>query len=502
MIEYHKTTPLPKIPPPKKKKGEKKERKEKEEDDLDEDEKAEKERTKDPTRSGALLSFPDRAAAIARIFHASKSTCKRMLDFKAEYVRKFVDTPMSCVGRTRANLIGNNKKQEDIKLGRAVKAQAQAKLKNEAEAESEAEPPVGKRSAEEPNEGEDALVAGDDSLDLDELLEETVDTVLDQDTSRQPGPHSASAARGQSSYAHNGQYSQSYSMQGQNNAGQHRVMSNTGHNQGMNNNGQIPGMAYSGQQQGVPNTGRNHVFNNNGQIQGTAYPGHQALSNTGQNYAMNNHRHVQGTAYSGQQGVSNAGHNHLMTNNGQIPGMVYLGQQGVSNTGYSNVMPGVSNTGQFPRTINPGQFPPTSSTGLQPSMNSMVDMYMNPAPNAPRQPYGSNSVYDQLGISSEFSATAAPNSHSQNSHTPFGTYLWAKSLGLEMPPPQNPAQHFAQPPAQLPTYHQPTLTPTSMAGQNPVESNNVMPPNNMRGRKRSSTETGAAEAGPPTKKRR
>ncbi|KAF7161870.1 hypothetical protein CNMCM6106_008986 [Aspergillus hiratsukae] len=458
MIKYHRTTPLPKIPAPKKKKGEKKERKENEEDDMDEDEKAEKERTQDPTRSGALLSFPERAAAIARIFHASKATCKRMLDFKAQYVQKFVETPMSCVGRCRANLIGNEKKQEDIKRGRALKAQEEAK--NEAEAGAEAEPPVDKRSAQEPNEVEDALMAGDDSLDIDKLLEEAVDTVLGQGTPGQAGAPSASAARGQSSYAHNGQYSQSYSMQGQNNAGQNRVMSNTGHNHGMNNNGQI---------RGVPNTGRNHVINNIGQIQGTAYPGHQAVSNTGQNHAMNDHRLVQGTAYSGQHGVSN--------------------------------------TGQIPRTINPGQFPPTNSTGLQPSMNNMAGMYMDPASNAPRQPYGSNSGYDQLGISSDFSATAPPNSHSLNPHTPFDAYMWADSLGLEMPPPQNPAQHYAQHAALLPTYHQPTLTPTSMAGQNPVVSNmganNGMPPNNQRrSRKRSSTDTGAAEGGRPTKKRR
>jgi hypothetical protein len=497
MIEHHRTMPFPKIPPPRKKKGEKKERKEKDEDEMDEDEKENQEKPKDPTKTGALLSFPERAAIIARILHVSKSTCRRMLDFKSQYIRKFVEAPMGCVGRCRSNLIGNNKKQGDIILGRQMKAQAEAEAKKKAEAKPEAQPPVGKRSDEEVNEVEHNLMAGDDSLDIDKLWEETVDTVMGQDTSGQPGPPSASAAHGQSGYAHNGQYSQSYSMQGQNNAGQNGVMSNTGHNQGMNNNGQIPGMAYSGQQQGVPNTGHYNVINNSGQIQGTAYPGYQAVPNTGRNPVVNDNGQNHGTAYPGHQVVPNTGQNHSMPNNGQIPSMVYPGQHGVSNTAYSSNIPGVSNTGQFP---------PTNSTGLQSSMHNMGGMYMNPASNAPRQPYAPNIGYDQLGMSSEFSATAAPNSRPLNCNTTFDPHMWANTFGLELPPPQNPAQHYAQQAALLPTYHQPTSTPMPMAGQNSVVSNmgsnNVMPPNNKRSRKRSSTEAGADETGRSTKKRR
>ncbi|KAF7154983.1 hypothetical protein CNMCM5623_003241 [Aspergillus felis] len=478
MIEHHRTMPFP---PPKEKKGENKERKEKNKED-EEDEEEKKKRTKDPARTGALLSFPDRAAAIVRIFHINKSSCKRMLDYGAKYIREFVDTPLECLVRCRANVIVNENKGGHIKTGRAVtaekeaaakakaegkgkaKGKAKGKVKGKAEAEAEAAPPVGGDSADEAHEVEDAEKAGFDS-------QETV-TVQDQETSGQRGPSYASAARGQSSYAHSGQYSQGYSMQGQNSTGHNQVMSNTGHHQGM---------VYTGQYQGVSNTGHNQV-----------------MSNTRHNQGMNNNRHVQGMVYTGQyQGVSNTGHNQ---------GMTYPGQRhGVSHTGYNNIIPGVSNTGQIQRTINTGQFHPTNTSGLHSSMNNIVNMLpVDQALTAPRHPYGSHSGYDQLTISPEFNATAAPNSRAQNSHTSsIHPYLWAASMdmGMEMPP---PPQH----PLQLPTYRQPTSTSSSMAGLNPVVprtmgSNHGLPPNNQtRGRKRGSTETGADEDCPPTKRRR
>ncbi|GFF30400.1 hypothetical protein IFM51744_01126 [Aspergillus udagawae] len=439
MIEYHRTMPLP---PPKEKKRDNKGRKENEEDEEDEEE---KKKVKDPARTGALLSFPDRAAAIVRIFHVSKSTCKRMLDYGAKYIREFVDAPLDCLVRCRANVIVNQTKGGHIKTGRAVaakkdaaaKAKAEGKGKGKgrgkgkakAEAEAEAELPVGGDSADEAHEveeAEEAEKAGNDS-------QETV-TVQGQDIPGQRGPSYASAARRQSSYAHRGQYSQGYSMQGQ---------TSTEHNQGMNNN-----------------------------------------------------RHVQGIVYTGQyQGASNTGHIQRMTYPGQSHGVCY--------TGYNNIFPGVSNSGQIQRTINAGQLPPTNTGGLRPSMNNIVNMFpMDQALTAPRLPYGSHSGYDQLSISPELSAAAAPNSHAPNSHTSsMDSYLWEASLGMEMPPaPQHPLQ--------LPTYHQPTSTSSSVAGLNPVVSRSIgsnhgLPLNNQtRGRKRGSTETGTDEHCPPTKRRR
>ncbi|GFF24325.1 hypothetical protein IFM58399_00624 [Aspergillus lentulus] len=319
LIEYHRTMPLP---PPKedKKKGGNKGRKDKEEKEEEDDEEDEGEKTKvkDPAKTGALLSFPDRVAAIVRIFYTNKSTCKRMLDYHGKYIREFVDTPLECLVRCRANIIVNENKGGHIKTGRAVEAaamtegdgkknatgKAKGKAKGKAEAEAEAEPPVGGGSADEAHEVEDAEKAGNDS-------QESV-AIQDQDTSGQRGPSYASAAHGQSSYGHNGQYSQGYSMQGQNNTGYHRVMSNAGHNQGMNNNRHVPGMTYTGQYQGVTNTG-----------------------------------HIQGMTY----------------------------------TGYNNINPGVSNTGQIQRTINTGQLPPTNTSGLHPSMVPM-DQALNAARHA------------------------------------------------------------------------------------------------------------------------
>ncbi|PKX95267.1 uncharacterized protein P174DRAFT_449721 [Aspergillus novofumigatus IBT 16806] len=435
---------------------------EKEEEEDDEEDEGEKTKVKDPARTGALLSFPDRAAAIVRIFHVNKSTCKRMLDYHGKYIREFVDTPLECLVRCRANIIVNENKGGQIKTGRAVEAaakteadgkkkatgKAKGKAKGKAEAEAEAEPPVGGDSADEAHEVEDAEKAGNDSQETVAVHQETV-AIQDQDTSGQRGPSHASAARGQSNYGHNGQssyvqngqssyaqngqsshvhngqYSQGYSMQGQNNTGYNRVMSNAGHNQGMNNNRHVPGMAYTGQ------------------------------------------------------------------------------YQGVTNTGYNNINPGVSNTGQIQHTINTGQLPPTNTSGLHPSMNSTVDMFsMDQALNAAGHAYGSHSEYDQHGISLDFSVTAGPTPGTSNSHTfSMDPYLWAASMSGEMPPPP-------QLPPQMPIYYPPTLTPTSMVGPNPVVSRSMglnpgLPPNNQtRGRKRGSAETAADDNGPPTKRRR
>lgn len=460
MIHYHRTTPLP--PPKEVKKGgnkgrKSKEEKDKEEEDDDEEDEEEKKKNRNPAKTGALLSFPDRAAAIVRIFHTNKSTCKRMLDYHCKYVSEFVDVPLECLLRCRANIIVNEHKGGQIKTGRAVEAAAKTeagggkrrtgkatgkatrKAKGKAEAEAEAEPPVGGGSADEAHEVEDAEKAGNDSQEIV--------AVQDQDTSGQRGPLYASAARGQSSYAqndqsnyghngqsssaHNGRHSRGYSMQGQDSTGYNQVMSNAEHNQGMNND-----------------------------------------------------RHVQGITYTGQyQGVTNTGHIQSMTYNG-----------------YNNIGTGVSNTGQIQRTINTGQLPPTNTSGLHPSMN--MDMApMDLTLEASLHSYGSHSEYEQHSISPDFSAAACPTTGVLNSHTSsMDPSLWAANTNCEMPlSPQLP---------QMATFYQPTLNPTSTVGPNPIVSRSMglnpgLPPNNqIRGRKRGSAETGADENGTRTKRRR
>lgn len=487
MIHYHRTTPLP--PPKEVKKGgnkgrKSKEEKDKEEEDDDEEDEEEKKKNRNPAKTGALLSFPDRAAAIVRIFHTNKSTCKRMLDYHCKYVSEFVDVPLECLLRCRANIIVNEHKGGQIKTGRAVEAAAKTeagggkrrtgkatgkatrKAKGKAEAEAEAEPPVGGGSADEAHEVEDAEKAGNDSQEIV--------AVQDQDTSGQRGPLYASAARGQSSYAqndqsnyghngqsssaHNGRHSRGYSMQGQDSTGYNQVMSNAEHNQGMNNHGHVPGMTYTGQYQGVTIAGHNQ--------------------------GMNNDRHVQGITYTGQyQGVTNTGHIQSMTYNG-----------------YNNIGTGVSNTGQIQRTINTGQLPPTNTSGLHPSMN--MDMApMDLTLEASLHSYGSHSEYEQHSISPDFSAAACPTTGVLNSHTSsMDPSLWAANTNCEMPlSPQLP---------QMATFYQPTLNPTSTVGPNPIVSRSMglnpglLPNNQIRGRKRGSAETGADENGTRTKRRR
>ncbi|KAH1306314.1 hypothetical protein KXX11_008122 [Aspergillus fumigatus] len=505
MIHYHRTTPLP--PPKEVKKGgnkgrKSKEEKDKEEEDDDEEDEEEKKKNRDPAKTGALLSFPDRAAAIVRIFHTNKSTCKRMLDYHCKYVSEFVDVPLECLLRCRANIIVNEHKGGQIKTGRAVEAAAKTeagggkrrtgkatgkatrKAKGKAEAEAEAEPPVGGGSADEAHEVEDAEKAGNDSQEIV--------AVQDQDTSGQRGPLYASAARGQSSYAqndqstyghngqsssaHNGRHSRGYSMQGQDSTGYNRVMSNAEHNQGM---------TYTGQYQGVTNAGHNQVISNHGHVPGMTYTGqYQGVTIAGHNQGMNNDRHVQGITYTGQyQGVTNTGHIQSMTYNG-----------------YNNIGTGVSNTGQIQRTINTGQLPPTNTSGLHPSMN--MDMApMDLTLEASLHSYGSHSEYEQHSISPDFSAAACPTTGVLNSHTSsMDPSLWAANTNCEMPlSPQLP---------QMATFYQPTLNPTSTVGPNPIVSRSMglnpgLPPNNqIRGRKRGSAETGADENGTRTKRRR